>query len=37
MTNQQLDDVMPDAWMKTKTSEGRSPARKIAGQSQAAA
>lgn len=37
MTNQQLDDVMPDAWLKTRNGKDRSTARPTADQSQSAA
>ena len=37
MTTSQLDEVMPDAWLKARTSESGTAARSIASQSQAVA
>lgn len=37
MTNHQLDEVMPDAWLKARTPDKRSSAQRSADQSQAAA
>ncbi len=36
-TNQQIDEAMPDAWLKAQTTNNRSSTRKTAGQCQAAA
>ena len=37
LTTSQLDEVMPDAWLKARTSESGTAARSIASQRQAAA